>query len=1036
MTQLWAARSSLLRQSDFRWFFSGQIISLFGTTMAPVALAFGVLDASGGVSALGIILAAHMVPMLAFLLVGGAIADTFPRRTILVCANLSCALTQGCVAILFLTDQFSLPVVALLEFLNGIFSAFTRPALRGIVPQLVEKKHLQQANALLGSARSSAKILGPSISGVIVVVVGSGPAIAIDAVTYLLGAGCLARLSVNTGAGTQGSTGLLVDIRHGWAEFRGIPWVWRVTVSFCVINLVQTGTWQILGPSLTDELSGRETWGFALSAQGLGVLSISVLMYRLTARHLLRSGQLMTVLGALPLLLLGAHAQAHWLIIGAFIAGLGSGAGGISWDTSLQEHIPAHVLSRVTSYDDLLSYAAIPVGQLCVGPLAERFGGYTVTTAAGLVYLVAAVAPLVSGTVRRLPHHRLGSSGRSEIANSLPDEDGIVRKDVLSMSGDEQDYSRSPEETVADALRGYMITQVISTAARLGLVDELGDATLSLAEISSACEVDESVLPPFLAVLERIEVVHQPAPGRFRAGPMAKELHGGQGSLHGLAMLTGAFYYEAWGGLEYSMRTGDTAFDHVHGRGMWDALAEQPDAAAWFAHIMRSNTQKVVDDVLASYDFSAARVICDLGAGDGALAAGILRAHPAMRALVVEQSFAVEHSRTSPRLMGVTDRCEFLEADLLVEVPAGADVYLLKSVIHNWRDQEAIRILENCRKSMGVGARLLVIEKVRHTDSLVSALRDLNMMVLFGSRDRSAEEYEALLRQAGFSVEATVDHASGLCVLEAVPVASDRNHNFSLRTRLASSFGDQAKAYAEHRPDYPTAAVRWALELVPSSSHLKILDLGAGTGALTGVLAREGLNVTAVEPDPGMLAELRRRLPFIRAKQGAAESIPLPDASVDAVFIGQALHWFDLERAVPELARVLRPGGVVAGLWNSADHSVDWVRRVKELARNPCAHTETDWEPANWQDECIPPCFPGFSTWENSEFPHYQSRSAESLTATLGTHSHMLVLEGEARTAALSRVHAYLLSRNETASGEFKFPLVTAVARCVRTKQV
>src|SRR5262249_54933891 len=133
------------------------------------------------------------------------------------------------------------------------------------------------------------------------------------------------------------------------------------------------------------------------------------------------------------------------------------------------------------------------------------------------------------------------------------------------------------------------------------------------------------------------------------------------------------------------------------------------------------------------------------------------------------------------------------------------------------------------------------------------------------------------------------------------------------RLLLSSSFGTAAGAYAEHRPDYAQAAVSWALETAPGP---RVLDLGAGTGKLTGTLVALGVDVVAVEPDPAMLAELHRSLPAVRALPGSAESIPLPDASVDAVLSGNAMHWFDMDLAGPEIARVLAPGGVLAGLWN------------------------------------------------------------------------------------------------------------------------
>ena len=145
------------------------------------------------------------------------------------------------------------------------------------------------------------------------------------------------------------------------------------------------------------------------------------------------------------------------------------------------------------------------------------------------------------------------------------------------------------------------------------------------------------------------------------------------------------------------------------------------------------------------------------------------------------------------------------------------------------------------------------------------------------------------------------------------------------RLRHGSSFGAAAAAYAEHRPVYAEAAVEWALEPVRERRPLRVADIGAGTGKLTAMLVRLGADVSAVEPDPQMLAELRRTMPEVHSAPGSAEELPLADASVDAVLAGQAMHWFDLDRALPEIARVLAPGGVLAGLWNVDDDRVAWV---------------------------------------------------------------------------------------------------------------
>ncbi|MFC9997581.1 class I SAM-dependent methyltransferase [Nocardia sp. NPDC127526] len=239
--------------------------------------------------------------------------------------------------------------------------------------------------------------------------------------------------------------------------------------------------------------------------------------------------------------------------------------------------------------------------------------------------------------------------------------------------------------------------------------------------------------------------------------------------------------------------------------------------------------------------------------------------------------------------------------------------------------------------------------------------------------------------------------------------------------RRARSFGAEAAAYDQHRPDYPMAGVRWALEPLGDKDDAEVLDLGAGTGKLTGVLLAAGARVRAVEPDDAMRATLAARYPEVPALAGTAESIPLPDDSVDAVLAGQAFHWFDLPRAFPELARVLRPGGVVAAFWNTHDSSVDWVAELDRISLTRLSFRR----------------FPGdglpshalFHPFEQREFAHSQRRTAESLAATIGTHSTSLVVTPAERGELLDRITGYLRSRPETGSGEFEIPLRTKVVR-------
>ena len=279
------------------------------------------------------------------------------------------------------------------------------------------------------------------------------------------------------------------------------------------------------------------------------------------------------------------------------------------------------------------------------------------------------------------------------------------------------------------------------------------------------------------------------------------------------------------------------------------------------------------------------------------------------------------------------------------------------------------------------------------------------------------------------------------------------------RRTHGSSFGIAAAAYAEHRPGYAEAAVRWALEPVGTRKPLRVLDLAAGTGKLTAALVRLGAEVTAVEPDPAMLAEFRRNPIFspkpiqifspkptntfspkptlgsVKALAGRAEEIPLPGASVDAVLVGQAMHWFDLDQAIPEIARVLTLGGVLAALWNVDDDRIGWVATLAEISKGQSNVTLLRWRERagrTRQERLAAAGTDLFGTPEIGEFEHGQRRTADSLLATIATHSNFLVLEEPDRARLLAQVRDYLHACPQTAAGEFVLPMVTAVLRMRR----
>jgi SAM-dependent methyltransferase len=238
-----------------------------------------------------------------------------------------------------------------------------------------------------------------------------------------------------------------------------------------------------------------------------------------------------------------------------------------------------------------------------------------------------------------------------------------------------------------------------------------------------------------------------------------------------------------------------------------------------------------------------------------------------------------------------------------------------------------------------------------------------------------------------------------------------------LWARRSRSFGSAAREYAEHRPDYAPEAIGWAL-----AGRSDVLDLAAGTGALSKDLVAGGYSVTAVEPDQGMRAELSARVPDARVRPGSAEAIPLADASVDAVTVATAFHFFDEELAIPEIARVLRPGGTLVLFYNVDDtDQAPWLTELDEVKRTTASHRPA--EDDSW------PVHRLLDPWEERRFPHAHRRTADSLTATIGTQSHTLVVTAEERAETLARVRAFLGAQPDTAGGEFSVPLWTQVAR-------
>ncbi|WP_067428701.1 MFS transporter [Nocardioides jensenii] len=404
----WADSFAPLRERNFRWFFAARFISTTGSMMAPIALAFAVLDVSNTASALGQVLAARSIPLVLFLLIGGVIADRIDRALVMQVSNLLAALTQGIVAWLVISGNAELWQLIVLEAINGTVSAASFPAMSSVVPQLVPRSQLQPANVLLSMTRGGLAIIGPSAAAILVVTVGSGWALAVDACTWLIAALCLTRVQIpRRDRSGDPAPNMIRELKEGWSVFTGHTWLWVIVLAFGILNAIHAGAWFTLGPVVAKATIGEKGWGYAVSAEAVGLLLMTVIMLRLSFRFPLRAGMLGMACFAVPLLMLGVDPHLLPLIGATFLAGAGVEIFSIGWSLAMQENIDESVLSRAYSYDALGSFVAMPLGQLIYGPLGEWFGYRDVLMVSAVVYAAVALVTLTSRSVRDLERVQL-----------------------------------------------------------------------------------------------------------------------------------------------------------------------------------------------------------------------------------------------------------------------------------------------------------------------------------------------------------------------------------------------------------------------------------------------------------------------------------------------------------------------------------------------------------------------------------------------------------------------------------------------------
>jgi predicted MFS family arabinose efflux permease len=393
-----------LREAAFRRMWASQAASMMGDGLVPVALSFAVISLGGGAAEIGLVLGAQWVAMVAFVLAGGVVADRFPRRRVLIVADLVRLAVQATSAILLLSDAATVSYLAALMAAYGAAEAFVRPATTALLPRTVPPEGLQQANALLGLTWNMGAVLGPALGGALVVLFEPGGALAAQALTYAVSAGFLFSMRVPGGDVVAPSgEGVLGDLRGGLREVGKRGWLWWTILVVAVWLLIAEAPFTVLGPLISErELGGAAAWATILTAYGIGGLAGGAVALAWKPKRPLFAGALLLALEAPSLALLAFGAPVPAIAATAFLGGAATGIFVTLWDTALQQNVPGEALGRVSAVDWGGSTALLPLGFVLVGPAVALLGERGLLLFAALVTVVLSLATVARRDVREL----------------------------------------------------------------------------------------------------------------------------------------------------------------------------------------------------------------------------------------------------------------------------------------------------------------------------------------------------------------------------------------------------------------------------------------------------------------------------------------------------------------------------------------------------------------------------------------------------------------------------------------------------------
>ncbi|MBB5937185.1 MFS transporter [Streptomyces zagrosensis] len=392
----WASRNYTLLTA-------AAVVAGLGNAGALIAAAFAVLDAGGDGTDVGLVAAARTAPLVLFLLIGGAVADRLPRHRVMVAANTLNCLSQAAFAVLVLTGEARLWQMAVLAALGGTGQAFFAPAAEGMVLSSVTGTQASRAFAFFRMGVNGANIGGAALGGALIATVGPGWVLAIDAAAFALAGVLRVFLDVSHVPKRAPSGGLLRDLREGWREVAGRPWLWSIVGQFAVVNAVIAAAESVYGPQVAeDQLGGARPWGIALAGFGVGTVVGGLLMTRWRPRRLLLVGTLCVFPLALPSAALAVPLPLTGLLTVMVLSGIAVEIFGVSWMMALHQEIPEDKFSRVSAYDWFGSVAMLPVATALAGPAENLVGRDTALWGCSALVVLLTAVVLAVPDVRRL----------------------------------------------------------------------------------------------------------------------------------------------------------------------------------------------------------------------------------------------------------------------------------------------------------------------------------------------------------------------------------------------------------------------------------------------------------------------------------------------------------------------------------------------------------------------------------------------------------------------------------------------------------